>query len=67
MKAVVYHTYGSPEVLKCEEVQTHTKGGPRYDLIPDCVGKHPFPANGRALRRGGTYVVVAGPSGRWMK
>jgi NADPH:quinone reductase-like Zn-dependent oxidoreductase len=43
-----------------------TTDGARYDTILDCVGNQPLSACRRVLKRGGTYVAVAGPSGRWM-
>ena len=43
-----------------------TKGGPRYDLILDCIGNHSLSAFRRVLNPEGRYVMVGGPSGRWM-
>jgi len=43
-----------------------TKSGRRYDLILDCVGNHSLSAFRRVLNPKGAYVIVGGPSGRWM-
>jgi NADPH:quinone reductase-like Zn-dependent oxidoreductase len=43
-----------------------TKGGPRYDVVLDCVANHSLTACRRALRRNGICVVVTGPNGRWL-
>ncbi|WP_148929819.1 NAD(P)-dependent alcohol dehydrogenase [Paenibacillus methanolicus] len=41
-----------------------TAGGRQYDLILDVVGNRPIRAIKRALRSGGTYVIVGGPMPR---
>lgn len=43
-----------------------TRGTPRYDVIVDNVGNHPLSALRRALKPDGRYVMVGGPSGRWL-
>ncbi len=43
-----------------------TKSGEGYDLILDCVGNHSLSACRRVLNPKGTYVMVGGPSGRWI-
>jgi NADPH:quinone reductase-like Zn-dependent oxidoreductase len=37
-----------------------------YDLILDCVGNHSLSAFRRVVKPTGAYVIVGGPSGRWM-
>jgi NADPH:quinone reductase-like Zn-dependent oxidoreductase len=44
-----------------------TKGGQRFDLVLDMDGTRSLLACRRALTRGGTYVMVGGPSGRWIR
>ena len=43
-----------------------TSSGQRYDLILDNVGNHSLLASRRALTPSGRYVMVGGPSGRWL-
>jgi len=43
-----------------------TKSGQRYDLILDNVGNHSLLECRRALTPRGRYVLVGGPSGRWL-
>jgi len=44
-----------------------TRGGPRFDLILDMGGTRSLLACRRALTPVGTYVMVGGPSGRWIR
>jgi len=41
-----------------------SRGGRRYDWIVDVAGNHPILGWRRALRPGGTYVMVGGPTSR---
>jgi NADPH:quinone reductase-like Zn-dependent oxidoreductase len=41
-----------------------SRGGPRYDWIVDVAGNHPILGWRRALKPGGTYVMVGGPTSR---
>ena len=43
-----------------------TRGGQRYDLILDNVGNHSLSQCRRALNPRGKYIMVGGPSGRWI-
>jgi NADPH:quinone reductase-like Zn-dependent oxidoreductase len=43
-----------------------TEAGQRYDLLLDCMGNHPLSACRRVLHPTGFYVMVGGPSGRWI-
>jgi NADPH:quinone reductase-like Zn-dependent oxidoreductase len=43
--------------------EDYTRSGRRYDLIVDVAGSKSWHANGRALRRGGTLVLVGAPKG----
>jgi NADPH:quinone reductase-like Zn-dependent oxidoreductase len=43
-----------------------TKSGQRYDLILDTVGNHSLLACRRVLNPKGIYIMVGGPTGRWM-
>jgi NADPH:quinone reductase-like Zn-dependent oxidoreductase len=42
-------------------------GGERYDTIVDLGGTRPVGAYRRILAPGGRFVVVGGPSGRWVR
>ena len=46
--------------------QDFTIGEQRYDLILDCIGNHSLLACRRVLNPKGTFLIVGGPSGRWM-
>jgi NADPH:quinone reductase-like Zn-dependent oxidoreductase len=43
-----------------------TTGTQRYDLILDCVGNHSLSACRHVLSPNGTYIIVGGPTGKWM-
>jgi NADPH:quinone reductase-like Zn-dependent oxidoreductase len=43
-----------------------TKGAERYDVILDIVGNHSLLKLRRVLNPTGRYVMVGGPSGRWI-
>lgn len=43
-----------------------TESGQRYDVIVDMVRNHPLSAYRRVLTPKGIYVMVGGPSGRWI-
>jgi len=43
-----------------------TKGDDRYDLVLDNVGNHSLSECRRVLTPAGRYVIVGGPSGRWV-
>ena len=43
-----------------------TKRAERYDLVVDNVGNHSLFAVRRVLAPGGRYVMIGGPSGRWI-
>jgi NADPH:quinone reductase-like Zn-dependent oxidoreductase len=44
----------------------YTRGTARYDVIIDMVGNHSLRANRGVLQPDGIYVMVGGPSGRWI-
>jgi NADPH:quinone reductase-like Zn-dependent oxidoreductase len=46
--------------------EDYTQGTARYDVIVDMVGNHSVLANRRVLQPTGIYVMVGGPSGRWI-
>ena len=46
--------------------QDFTAGAERYDVIIDMVGNHRLSAYRHVLKPTGTYVMVGGPSGRWV-
>jgi NADPH:quinone reductase-like Zn-dependent oxidoreductase len=43
-----------------------TEGAQRYDLILDNVGNRSLLENRRVLKPKGKYIMVGGPSGRWI-
>src|SRR5262249_11439003 len=47
--------------------QDYTQCGTQYDLIIDNVGNHSLPANRRALKPNGRYVMVGAQKGKWIK
>jgi NADPH:quinone reductase-like Zn-dependent oxidoreductase len=44
-----------------------TEGAQRYDVLLDCVGNHSLLACRRVLKPEGKYVMIGGPSGRWLR
>jgi NADPH:quinone reductase-like Zn-dependent oxidoreductase len=56
---------GADEVIDYTR-EDFTKSGRRYDVILDMVGSHSLLASRRAMNPGGIYVMVGGPSGRWI-
>jgi NADPH:quinone reductase-like Zn-dependent oxidoreductase len=46
--------------------QDFTNGGPRYDIILDCVGNHSLSACRRVLHPNGICIMAGGSAGRWM-
>ncbi|MGV9306388.1 NAD(P)-dependent alcohol dehydrogenase [Nonomuraea sp. NPDC003727] len=57
---------GADEVIDYTR-EDFTRNGQRYDLLLDVAGGHPGAACRRALTPEGTYVVVGGPAGRWVR
>jgi NADPH:quinone reductase-like Zn-dependent oxidoreductase len=56
---------GADQVIDYTQ-EDFTKSEQRYDLFFDCVGNHSLSACRRILNPKGIYVMVGGPSGRWM-
>ncbi|MFN0182084.1 MAG: NAD(P)-dependent alcohol dehydrogenase [Gemmatimonadales bacterium] len=46
--------------------ENFTTGTQRYDVIIDNVGNHSLSAFRRVAAPGGKYVIIGGPSGRWV-
>jgi len=46
--------------------ENFTHGAQRYDVIIDNVGNHSLSDVRRVLTPGGRYVMIGGPSGRWV-
>ena len=46
--------------------ENFTEGSGKYDLIVDNVANHPLSKVRRVLEPDGTYIMVGGPSGRWI-
>jgi NADPH:quinone reductase-like Zn-dependent oxidoreductase len=44
-----------------------TKSGQKFDLILDIAGSRPLSACRRVMAPSGTFVVVGGPGGRWIR
>jgi len=57
---------GAAEVIDYT-AQDFTRQGRHYDLLLDIAGSHRARASVRALKPGGTFVAVGGPSGRWLQ
>ena len=54
MKAIVYHTYGSPDVLKCEEVEKPTAGDDEVLIKVRAASVNPLDSH---LMRGKPYIL----------
>jgi NADPH:quinone reductase-like Zn-dependent oxidoreductase len=46
--------------------ENYTTGAQRYDVIIDMIANHSLRDNRRVLQPRGIYVMVGGPSGRWL-
>ncbi len=46
--------------------EDYTESGQQYDLIIDMVGNNSLSKNRRALKPGGTFVIVGGGKGNWL-
>jgi NADPH:quinone reductase-like Zn-dependent oxidoreductase len=57
---------GAHEVIDYQ-TQDFTRTAERYDLIVDIAGSRPVRACRRLLTRKGSFVVVGGPAGRWVR
>lgn len=44
-----------------------TRAAQRYDLMLDIIGNHPLSACRRVLTPQGTFVMIGGPKGRWIR
>ena len=60
-KTDMVHRLGADEVIDYSR-QDYTRSGQRYDWIVDVAGNHSILECRRALRRGGVYVMVGGPT-----
>jgi NADPH:quinone reductase-like Zn-dependent oxidoreductase len=54
MKAIVYRNYGSPDVLKCEEIEKPTAGDNEVLIKVRAASVNPLDSH---LMRGGPYIV----------
>jgi NADPH:quinone reductase-like Zn-dependent oxidoreductase len=62
-KMDLVHELGADRVIDYTREDV-SRGGRRYDWIVDVAGNHPILGWRRALRPGGTYVMVGGPTSR---
>jgi NADPH:quinone reductase-like Zn-dependent oxidoreductase len=65
-KVELVRSLGADRVIDYTQ-EDFTRSGQCYDLIFDNVGTHSLFALRRALTPRGTYIMVGGPSGRWLK
>ena len=65
-KSDLVRSIGADDVLDYARVD-FTRTGQRYDVILDMIGDRPLGRCRRALTSTGTYVLVGGPSGRWLR
>ncbi len=63
--AELVRSIGADQVIDYTK-QDFTKSGERWDVILDNVGNHSLSECRRALTPNGRYVMVGGPSGRWL-
>lgn len=64
--AVMVTSLGAERVIDYTR-EDFTAGAERYDLILDMVGNRSLLACRGVLKRGGRYVMVGGPPGRWVR
>ena len=57
---------GADEVIDYR-AEDFTRRERRYDLLIDIAGSRPVSESRRALTPAGTFVVVGGPAGRWLR
>jgi NADPH:quinone reductase-like Zn-dependent oxidoreductase len=57
---------GADEVVDYTR-EDFTERRQKFDLLIDIAGTRPLSATRRAITQEGTYVVVGGPSGRWIR
>jgi NADPH:quinone reductase-like Zn-dependent oxidoreductase len=62
-KADMVRRLGADDVIDYTR-EDYTRGGQRYDWIVDVAGNRSLLAARRALRPGGVYVMVGGPTAR---
>jgi len=54
MKAIIYRNYGSPDVLKCEEIEKPTPGDDEVLIRVRAASLNPLDYH---LMKGGPYIV----------
>lgn len=57
---------GADEVIDYRS-EDFTRQAQRYDLLIDIAGSRPVRTSRRVLTPAGTFVVVGGPAGRWLR
>jgi NADPH:quinone reductase-like Zn-dependent oxidoreductase len=61
----IVRSLGADRVIDYTQ-EDFTRSGQRYDLIFDCAANRSLSAVRRALNPTGKYIMVGGPTGRWM-
>jgi NADPH:quinone reductase-like Zn-dependent oxidoreductase len=61
----IVRSLGADRVIDYTQ-EDFTRSGQCYDVIFDCVANHSLSAVRRALNPKGKYIMVGGPTGRWM-
>jgi NADPH:quinone reductase-like Zn-dependent oxidoreductase len=56
---------GADHVIDYKQ-EDYTQSGEKYDVILDMVGNHSLLENRRALKSGGTFIIVGGAKGNWL-